>query len=506
MTSDALPGANPFSDPDSDDDARSLAVDGTLIVGKNASLTLGTDSLVVLDEQFDRQKCCGLLPWRSKSTRAIPFFNVLWAEISEAHISIEVAHPISKNVVRPSIITYPISQPQQPKASLWAKKLLDKAYGAAQRNKRIKVLINPFGGKGSAQKYWHRDIESIFVAARCEVSVERTQYSGHAVEIAEKLDINAFDVVAACSGDGVPHEVFNGLGKRRDAQQALSTIAVVQLPCGSGNAMSWNLNGTDSPSLAALCIVKGLRMPLDLVSITQGDRRTLSFLSQSVGICAESDLGTDHLRWMGSQRFTYGILVRLLGKTVYPCELAIGVALDTKADVQAAYTAELHRPRSIEPAPPLTSSSAGLPPLQFGTSTSPLPQFWNLTPYPTLGNFYVGNMPYVAAETNFFPAALPHDGCADMVVVDGHLPRLTALRMLLAVADGSHFAMQPVAYRKVKGYRIVPKQGDGQGFVSIDGERFPFEPFQAEVHEGLGTVLGKSGHLFEAKGVQGAVL
>lgn len=148
------------------------------------------------------------------------------------------------------------------------------------------------------------------------IDVERTAYSGHAVEIAAKLDPDAYDVIASCSGDGLPHEVFNGLGKKQDARKALSKVAVVQLPCGTGNAMSWNLNGTDSTSIAALSIVKGIRTPLDLVSITQGDKRTLSFLSQAVGIVAEVDLGTEHIRWMGSARFTYGFLVRLLRKTV----------------------------------------------------------------------------------------------------------------------------------------------------------------------------------------------
>lgn len=82
--------------------------------------------------------------------------------------------------------------------------------------------------------------------------------------------------------------------------------------------MSWNLNGTDSPSLAALAVVKGIRTPLDLCAVTQvvdgEEQRYVSFLSQSVGIVAESDLGTDHLRWMGDARFTWGFLSRLLGE------------------------------------------------------------------------------------------------------------------------------------------------------------------------------------------------
>ncbi len=119
-------------------------------------------------------------------------------------------------------------------------------------------------------------------AAQCSIDMVRTRYRGEAVDIARQLDIDAFDIVASCSGDGLPHEVFNGLGKRSDATKALSKIAVVHIPCGSGNAMSCNLNGTDSASLATLAIIKGIPTPLDLISITQGETRTLSFISQSV--------------------------------------------------------------------------------------------------------------------------------------------------------------------------------------------------------------------------------
>jgi len=49
-------------------------------------------------------------------------------------------------------------------------------------------------------------------------------------------------------------------------------------------------------------------MAIDLLSILQGGKRTFSFLSQCVGLMADLDLGTEHLRWMGSTRFVYGFL------------------------------------------------------------------------------------------------------------------------------------------------------------------------------------------------------
>jgi sphingosine kinase len=399
----------------------------------------------------------------------------------------------------------------RPSVTSWLSRLLDRAYGESQRNKRIKVLVNPFGGKGSAPKRYTRDIEPIFLAARCVVDVERTQFNGHAVEIAEKIDIEKYDVIASCSGDGLPHEVFNGLAKKQNARRALANIAVVQLPCGTGNAMSWNLNGTDSTSLAALCVVKGIRTPMDLISVTQGETRTISFLSQSVGIVAETDLGTEHIRWMGSARFTYGFLVRLLRKTVYPCDLAVKVEIDNKPDIIEHYRTQSRARLSMEdrrlsPDPllsPRLGEGDGLPELRYGSINDPLPSDWQMVPYENMGNFYCGNMAIMAASSPFFPATLPADGFMDLVTVDGNISRSAAIRLLLSVEKNAFFHQPLVNYRKITGYRIIPRN-QKSGYISIDGESIPFEPFQAEIHRGLGTVLSKTGHLYEAAGPSGA--
>jgi len=298
-------------------------------------------------------------------------------------------------------------------------------------------------------------------------------------------------------------------------------------------------------------------MPIDLASITQEDksasggvRRTLSFLSQAVGIVAEVDLATENQRWMGDARFTLGFLQRILGKTVWPCDVALCVIDDDKASIRrnyrefmqkesrGQYDATEHSPRTEEPLittltpdnPAPTSATTTtpthspdtttttLPSLTFGTISSPLPTtFTPLTHHPNLGNFYAGNMTWMSAGTPFFAAALPSDGSLDLINIDGNLGTMSALGTLLSVEgkDGGVFSREEVKYRKVKAYRVVPYgkggwfRGDSeQGkskrrtakdeYISIDGERIPFAPFQCEVHEGLGTVLSKTGWKYEA--------
>jgi sphingosine kinase len=49
-------------------------------------------------------------------------------------------------------------------------------------------------------------------------------------------------------------------------------------------------------------------MKIDLFSMHQNGKRTLSFMSQALGLMADLDLGTEHLRWMGDTRFMVGFL------------------------------------------------------------------------------------------------------------------------------------------------------------------------------------------------------
>lgn len=50
-----------------------------------------------------------------------------------------------------------------------------------------------------------------------------------------------------------------------------------------------------------LLLSLGKPMPIDLFSVTQDGKRSLSFFSQCMGLMAELDLWTEHLRFMGSK-------------------------------------------------------------------------------------------------------------------------------------------------------------------------------------------------------------
>lgn len=509
--------------------------------------------LTCADDGFNdsEPRFCGLFV--TSHARIIPYFNVLNAQLHSSTITINYVRPKKPDAnsqLRLRTLIYPVATTTE-LAEKWIARLISSAYGSAQRKKRIKVLINPYGGAGKAEAIYNKHIGPLFEAAGCIVDVQKTQHSGHAVEIARDMDVGSFDVLACASGDGLPMECFNGLGQKPNALEALRQIALVQLPCGTGNAMSWNHFGTDEPSVAALCTIKGLRAPMDLASITQGDKRTLSFLSQSLGIVAESDLGTENIRWMGDFRFTFGFLVRLIGQTLYPVDYAVKTEIESKADIKKHYAKEVARIRKstdtdlLEQQKGLEVSGPGLPPLRHGTVNDPLPKeedsgWTKLESYSNLGNFYCGNMCWMAADAPFFPASLPNDGLMDLVTIDGDISRLAALNLLLSVSNGTFFDNDFVRTRKISAVRVIPRFGrpmqevtpqdrvatTGQqtqkpktgftsklfskiassgktGFFSVDGEIMPWEPFQVEIHRGLGTVISRAPGLYQYEGPKG---
>lgn len=317
----------------------------------------------------------------------------MWAEISNGSIKIDYIHP-AKNSTKLEKLSLTLSTAEnhnEPSPAEFVATVLSRAYGKAKIQKRVLALVNPNSGPGGALQKWKNEVKPLFDAARMEVDMVVLKKGGEATEIVEKLDLDKYDAILPCSGDGTAHEVFNGLARRNDAGEALRKTSVGHIPCGSGNALSLNLYGSNKAGVAALGVVKGVDLSIDLVSITQGPRRLISFLSQSVGIIAECDLGTENLRWMGSTRFEVGLVARVMQRKCYPCDLAVKVEVEDKASIKAHY--KRHVSESLTEVNGHQQDGAqGLPKLKYGTVRDNLPEGWELIPYDKLGNFYCGNV------------------------------------------------------------------------------------------------------------------
>ncbi|CAA7271670.1 unnamed protein product [Cyclocybe aegerita] len=390
------------------------------------------------------------------------------------------------------------------KASEWAENLMKVVYDDAglKRSRRLLVFVNPFGGTSKGASLFAKKIDPVFKNAGCSVEVIHTTHQGHALEVVKSLTAE-YDAIITVSGDGLVHEVLNGLAQHADPLKALAT-PVAPIPTGSGNGTSLNLLGMEDGFdiiVAALNAVKGKPMKVDLFSVTQGSKRSISFMSQSLGLMADLDLGTEHLRWMGDTRFMYGLLRGLVKFKPCPVQLSFKAA-ETDKDKMAEFVHA--RKKEITEGNGVATSSIdsvsgtvgpSLPPIEHGPDDQ---EGWTTFDEPIL-YVYAGKGPYVGRDFMAFPVSLPDDGLIDLMAMSAD-SRGDLISAMDGAPQGNSFWHPKVHYVKAHAYRIKPLKK--KGYLSIDGEPFPFEEYQVEVHKGLGTLLSPYGHyaaLFEPR-------
>ncbi|CAI4997471.1 CPS_HP_G0127270.mRNA.1.CDS.1 [Saccharomyces cerevisiae] len=406
--------------------------------------------------------------------------------------------------------------------------ILEKSYENSKRNRSILVIINPHGGKGTAKNLFLTKARPILVESGCKIEIAYTKYARHAIDIAKDLDISKYDTIACASGDGIPYEVINGLYRRPDRVDAFNKLAVTQLPCGSGNAMSISCHWTNNPSYAALCLVKSIETRIDLMCCSQpsymNEWPRLSFLSQTYGVIAESDINTEFIRWMGPVRFNLGVAFNIIQGKKYPCEVFVKYAAKSKKELKVHFLENKDKNKgyiTFEPNPSPNSSPDLLSKNNINNSTKdelspnflnednfklkypmtePVPRDWEKMDSELTDNltiFYTGKMPYIAKDTKFFPAALPADGTIDLVITDARIPVTRMTPILLSLDKGSHVLEPEVIHSKILAYKIIPKVESG--LFSVDGEKFPLEPLQVEIMPMLCKTLLRNGRYIDTE-------
>ena len=89
------------------------------------------------------------------------------------------------------------------------------------------------------------------------------------------------------------------------------------IPAGSGNALAKGSVGVLDPLTSTFCVLKGMARPFDIGTILQGERRLFFFLALSWGIIADVDFDSEKLRWLGSFRFTFTALSKMVSLKMY---------------------------------------------------------------------------------------------------------------------------------------------------------------------------------------------
>ena len=120
--------------------------------------------------------------------------------------------------------------------------------------KRIIFVVNPISGTQSKKAIlkWidERTDRSVY-----DYSIVRTEYAGHATQIAASAVEDKVDVVVAIGGDGTINEIARAL--------VHSETALGIIPCGSGNGLARHLRIPMEPKAAIDIINQGNRLCID---------------------------------------------------------------------------------------------------------------------------------------------------------------------------------------------------------------------------------------------------
>jgi diacylglycerol kinase family enzyme len=125
------------------------------------------------------------------------------------------------------------------------------------------------------------------------------------------------------SGDGLIHEVVNGLYRRNDWMQFTSKTTIGFIPGGSANGLVKAVldysSETYSVENAAFIVSKGRRTRMDLTEI-EGEyepEKIYSFLSIAWAVIADCDINSEFIRCVGTARFTLWGIFRVFCKKNY---------------------------------------------------------------------------------------------------------------------------------------------------------------------------------------------
>ncbi|KAG7827623.1 hypothetical protein KL920_004386 [Ogataea angusta] len=421
----------------------------------------------------------------------IPFKNIVWVEgalnesVEITYIEQQDSHLKIRTVV--ADVTGR-QQSNEPGSKSAVSQLMALAYATSEPKKSVIVFVNPHSGKGKAIHLYGHEVEPVLNAARYHVDLVKTEYSGHATEYMKHVDIDKYDGVICASGDGIPHEVLNGIYSRKDRVRAFQRLFIAQTPCGSGNAMALSCLGTLKPGLATLEIIKGHTVRSDLMLVcSKGSGPRVSFLSQTYGVIAEADIGTEWMRFMGGIRFDIGVALNILRRKQFPCRVAVKRITSDKQELSERYKSQYQQHGVTR-----VLDEAALTPKYFDGhlfDDDQLPAGWEWLDDSVTQNlsiFYTGKLPYIAKDVDFFPAALPNDGAIDLVLFDGRAQVWRSAHSLLQLDKGLHVWHDHVDHLKVESLKLVPMLGKGRtSYISVDGENFPVETIQVEVLPGV---------------------
>ena len=165
----------------------------------------------------------------------------------------------------------------------------------------LTIVCNAASGRGGVAKALP-EVERHLRERDLDYEVVKTEYAGHATEIARDAVENGSRFVAAMGGDGTVHEVVNGMIENDRALNPEAVFGIVAAGTGSDFIKTFGIPATPSHAVAHLDGDEAF--PIDIGKITFDDdgRRAVRYFAN----IAEAGLGAEVVaraarlpRWLG---------------------------------------------------------------------------------------------------------------------------------------------------------------------------------------------------------------
>jgi len=396
----------------------------------------------------------------------LSFNDLLGATVDDKASTLRLVHcprqSSQEQRIRQDMILSIVGREELSQAQEWATKVTEQC---TPGKRRLLVLVNPASGSGRAPQVWQTTKDLWRAVPGIQFSAVTTSDPGHACEYVKSMDLDSCDGIVIISGDGLVHEVWNGLAARPDADRALA-LPIGHIPGGSGNGLAKSVLDSVGESYgildAAFCIAKGGHQPIDLMHVQAGDKKQrMSFLSLSAATISDVDIESERLRCIGSARFTLWAIWRVLR----PVRLRANLLY---------WPAEAPGQPPAEP-PPWSAQLDGQSP--WTKIVDDFTVFWGC------------NTEWTAWDAKPAPGARFSDGTWHLLLLRGKAAsRIRLLRCFLALDAGEHIHVPGVEIIRCRAFRLLPRSKSGH--LSLDGERIPFGPVQVWPSRYRAHVLG----------------
>ncbi|XP_040057034.2 ceramide kinase-like protein [Gasterosteus aculeatus] len=202
----------------------------------------------------------------------------------------------------------------------WYNTLKELLTGSSSRPKYLKVFINPRSHKKEAVHIYREHVAPLFRMADVRTDITVTERKGHALSVMKECKLDEYDGVVCVGGDGSVAEVCHALVLRAqlDANSPEKPVKAVLplgiIPAGSTDVVSCSVHGVRDPVTAALHIVLGHLLQVDMCSFSSLGQLVCFGFSAMFGFGGRSLARAEKKRWMPSARRREYAVVKTLAR------------------------------------------------------------------------------------------------------------------------------------------------------------------------------------------------